>query len=179
MGAPFTTAVLAPNRKIAIAAGCVVCMVAAWSIGVPNLAHRPPHAQDLALSEQAALVVNLVLEQRSLEEGCFLSLPDGEGVELYAKKWNESRAQLADAIARVSELDLNEQDRHAVRQIAADYRVHVDGYMRVMSMIHSGKIRTPQQAREHISIYQDSARRMEANATAVSARARQRIGKAI
>jgi len=178
MGAPLSRAVLAPNRKVAIAAGCVVCVVAAWSIGVPKLAHGPPQAQDLALSEQAALVVNLVLEQRSLEEGCFLSLPDGEGVELYAKKWNEARAHLADAIARVSELDLNEQDRHTVRQIAADYRVHVDGYMRVMSMIHSGKIRTAQQAREQISIYQDSARRMEANAAAVGARARQRIGRA-
>lgn len=177
MGAPFATA-LAPTWKWAIAAACVACGIGAWSIAVPNLTQAPRRAQDLALSEQAALVQNLVLEQRRLETGCFLSIPDRDGVELYAKKWNESRALLADAIARASELDLNEQDRRTVQQIAADYRVYVDGYIRVLSMINTGKIRTAQEANEQISLYKDSAARMEANAAAVSARARQRIGKA-
>ena len=162
------------TRTMAIAAVCIA--VALGGFGV-SLATNRPVEQDFELSERAARITNLVLQVRRFEKDSFVDLLNRDLSASYAKKWDDSRALLSDAIARTNELNLSEQDRHALRQIATDYRVYVDGYERVLSMIRSGQIRTAQQAIERLSLYEDSAHRMQANSAAINARALRRIYK--
>jgi hypothetical protein len=165
------------TRAMTITGVCIAVAIGGWASGMSTLAKRRPLEQDIELSERAARITNLVLQVRRLEEDSLLSVLEGDHSALSAKKWDDSRALLSDAIARTDDLNLSEQDRHALRQIATDYRVYVDGYERVLSMIRSGRIRTAEQAIERISIYEDSAHRMQANSAAIGARALQRINK--
>jgi hypothetical protein len=167
----------ASARTIAIAAVGLAVAIALWSFGDAMLAKNRQLEQDTELSERAAQITNLVLQEGRLERDSVLDVLKGDQTAPNAGKWNDTRALLSDAIARADELNLNEQDRHAVRQIASDYRVYVDGYMRVLGKIRSGQIRTVQQANEQIAIYKDSAHRMEATSAAINARALRRLGK--
>ena len=164
-------------RTKAIVAACVAVTLGALDLGVSNLERNRTSRQDIELSERAARITNLVMQVRRFEKDSLLGLVNRDQDGTYAKKWDDSRGLLSDAIARTSDLDLSEQDRHALRQIATDYSIYVDGYERVLSMIHSGQIRTAQQAIERISTYQDPVERMQANSAAINARAQQRINK--
>jgi|SRR5882757_252331 len=167
----------ASARTIAIAAVGLAVAIAGWGFGDTMLAKNRQLAQDTELSERTAQIAHLVLQEARFEKDSLLDVLNGDQHAPNAGRWNDTRALLSDAIARADELNLNEQDRHAVRQIATDYRVYVDGYMRVLGRIRSGQIRTAQQANEQIAIYEDSAHRMEAISAAINARALRRLGK--
>jgi len=165
------------TRKMAIAAVCVAVALAGFGFGASSFAHKQASERDLELSERAARVTNLVLQVRRLQQDALLDRVNRDSSASSSKQWDDSRALLSDAIARTYDLHLNDEDVQALRQIAADYRVYVDGYERVVALIRSGQVRTAQQAIERISIYQDRVQRMQANSAAINARALQRINK--
>ena len=118
----------------------------------------------------------MLLEERRFEKDSFINISDHKQIAAYAKKWDKSRVALANAIAMTRTLDLQNLDRQAIREIESDFGSYVAGNQSVLSEIQGGQIRTAEQANEQLAIYKAAVHRIEANGSAINARAVQRPG---
>ncbi|MGZ5248999.1 MAG: hypothetical protein ACXWIQ_02100 [Caldimonas sp.] len=164
-------------KGMALATLCFVSLLVWQRHVAPDAAWTRSFEHDVELSQDAAQITRLLLEERRFEKDSFLNISNRDQIASYAKKWDESRAALAEAIARTRTLDLRDSDRQAIREIENDFQAYVSGYQRVLSRIRGGQIRTAEEANEQLAIYKAAVHRIEANGTAINARAVQRLAK--
>ena len=146
-----------------------------WALNQAVVRLSDRSAPGAELSRRAEGIARLVLEERRYEKDLFINIEDRERIDAYAQKWNEARTGLVTALAGAEELELSEQDRKALGDIAADFRFYARGYEEVLQMIRRGKIRTPQEANDEFARYKAAAHRIEASCAALYERAAGRI----
>jgi hypothetical protein len=166
-----------PSARTAslVAAACLIASGLTWGLNNAVPHKNRDMEQALEQSLRASDITNLVLEERRYEKDTFLNIADREQEVSYVRRWDNARAALDTAIARLDRLDLSESDRRSLRDIETDFRAYVDGYKTVVVMIHKGQIRTAVEANDEIAKYKDAIHRMEFNAATISIHANQRI----
>jgi hypothetical protein len=163
-------------KAAAFATLCLATALAWQSVTMRHATRDRAFEQSVELSQRAARITSLLLEERRFEKDSFINIADRSETEAYAGKWEAARALLADTIARTYQLDLGDSDRRAMREIETDFQAYVDGYRRVLQRIQRGEIRTAQDANRELADYKGAVHRIETVGAAINARAVRRLG---
>lgn len=136
---------------------------------------RVPDARDVAVGRSAERLMTLLLQQRRYEKDSIINVTDPAASEAYARKWQEARVALLGDLDALSSLDQDPVDRQFLGQIRDDLQLYEQGYLRVLTQMQSGSIRTPQDANRVLESYKPAAHRVEANGVRIAARALGRL----
>lgn len=120
---------------------------------------------DAKIVTLAARVKSTTLELRRFEKDTELNMDDPKVRGDYAAKWKEQRDKLQEVLAELSKFQLSPDDKLAVRSMTEDLDTYETGYTKVLTLIEEGKLHTPQECNQTITLYKDPIHRLEASAT--------------
>ena len=116
---------------------------------------------DVQLAQHAAAIDILLLNERRFEKDTFINIADPKASGSYEGKWRDARATLLTQLSATMALELTAADREALAQISAGFDTYVSGYESVVARIHSGEIKTTQDANAAIGEYKPAVHAME------------------
>jgi hypothetical protein len=143
--------------------------------GLPHEPARVPGARDVAVGQEAERLTTLLLQQRRYEKDSIINVADPAESGAYVRKWQEARVALLGDLDALSSLDLDDEDRQSIGQIRGDLQFYEQGYLQLLALMQSGRIRTPQDANRLLDKYKPAAHRVEANGVRIAARALGRL----
>jgi PAS domain S-box-containing protein len=161
-------------------AALLVANAGIGAFGIQSLfanAHRAI-ANDVQLSQTASVIGQLILNERRFEKDVFINIADAGVRASYKKKWDAAKSSLDEHIAAASKLELAEDDKKALGQVADGFRAYVDGFERTYARIESGQIKTTQEANGEFAAFKSAVHGMEDAGEALNGMAMARVNKA-
>jgi methyl-accepting chemotaxis protein len=116
---------------------------------------------DSAVSEHAARARANVLGLRRYEKDMFINIGSRDKEEEYFKKWKEQLEHLTARIKDAEKAAIITLDKEAIQSMKTELANYESGFMKVVGMIQSGKIKTTQEANSAINEYKDQVHKME------------------
>jgi methyl-accepting chemotaxis protein len=140
-------------------------------------AHRAI-TNDVQLAQTASVIGQLILNERRFEKDVFINIGDAGVRASYKKKWDAAKSSLDEHIAAAGKLDLEENDKKALGQVADGFRSYVDGFERTYARIESGEIKTTQGANGEFAAFKAAVHGMEDAGEELNGMAVARVNKA-
>jgi PAS domain S-box-containing protein len=150
------------------------------AFGIQSLftnAHRAI-TNDVELSQTAAVIGQLILNERRFEKDVFINIGDAEVRASYKKKWDAAKSSLDEHIAAARKLDLAENDKKALGQVGDGFRSYVDGFERTYARIESGQTKTTQEANGEFAAFKSAVQGMEDAGEELNGMAAARVNRA-
>ncbi|MDA8098092.1 MAG: methyl-accepting chemotaxis protein [Nitrospiraceae bacterium] len=132
---------------------------------------------DATISEHAARARANVLGLRRFEKDFFLNIGDRAKEEEYLKKWQEQHEHLTKRLDDVEKAVYMDKEKDAIKSMRSELSTYDSGFKKVLGMIASGQIKTPQQANAAINEYKDSIHKLEGTAQDVATEGNERMDK--
>jgi hypothetical protein len=163
------------RRASRVFAGAIAGALVAVAIFIGRDFAPPKSEHLLALNQQAADIVTLVLEERRFEKDSFLNVSDRDRTAAYLSRWLSTKAQLDRAIVHAHALATEENDLRALAAIEDDLRRYADGYRQVSAQMQAGEILSAEEANRRLTIYKAAAHDAEALGAALRASTARRL----
>ncbi|HEX3140997.1 MAG TPA: methyl-accepting chemotaxis protein [Rhizobacter sp.] len=160
--------------------GCVLVALAAvaatglWGLDAMSSTTQRAIAQDVELAQQSADIQTLVLLERRYEKDAFINFSDASKRDDYLKKWQKTRARMAEALAKVKQLELTKEDAEAVDGMDKHFASYARGFEATMEMLQRGELASTQAANAEIGKYKEAVQGLEATTEQINDRALKR-----
>src|SRR6185436_4563824 len=101
------------------------------------------------------------LDLRRFEKDLFINAGDKEKETEYLAKWNDSRQQLEDQLAKIEKLGVDDASRETIRLVRSDLSEYSAALQTIARRIAAGEIKDAAAANTELTPYKDHVRRIE------------------
>ena len=130
---------------------------------------------DAALAEHSAAARADVLGLRRFEKDIFLNINSREAVTNYIGEWKKEGENLLARLNDIEKAATLEKDKNNIKTMRTQFAAYETGFNEVLSLIHEGKIETPQEGNQAMVPYKDAIHGLENAARGFSAEGAKRI----
>ncbi len=133
---------------------------------------------DAKIAEHSARARANVNALRRFEKDFFINMGDKAKEEGYMKSWREEHDSL---MARLSDLEKYaslEQDKEMIKSMKTLAAIYDGGFNKVVNLIHSGNVKTTQEANAAIGEFKDAIHKMEGQAKDLATEGNKRMAAA-